>query len=167
MTPTPKWQKQHPHIWRATQLQQLRTHYNTIDFDLCSFGHHCKASTRLLALNWPNLTDTIRQRPNSSKCTCHKHDFDPHYQQQTAGSFHFPQQFSDLIVSTLQILPRQQSTSLLDDTDYAAYLPLDPYYYDHIAPAYDSPPDTYQATQHTADATQLPPHRAQYQTIRP
>ena len=129
MTPTPKWQQQHPHIWRATQLQQQR-----IDFDLCSFGHHCKGGTRLLALKWPALTDTIQQRPNCSKCTCNRHDFDPQHPQLTIGTFYLPRLLTDLIVSTLQIAPRRQSTAITDTVDYAAYLPLDPYHFDHIAP---------------------------------
>ena len=120
-------------------MYKRQTHHNTIDFDLCSFGHHCKASTRLLALNCPTLTDTIRLRPNSSKCTCYRHNFDPHYQKLAAGSFHFPQQFSDLLVNTLLIQPRQQTTSIVADIDYTAYLPLDPYYTDHNPPAHDTP----------------------------
>ena len=132
LTPTPRWQQQQPHIWRTEQLLQLKTEHNTIDFDLCSFGHHCKAPTRLLALNWSNLVNSIRQRRNRSKCNCQTHNFDPQYHQLTTGTFQIPPDFSDLIVSTLCIEPRQSDTLLADCTDYASYLPLDPYYFDHI-----------------------------------
>ena len=128
----PRWQQQQPHIWRTEQLLQLKNEHNTIDFDLCSFGHHCKAPTRMLALNWSNLVSNIRQRLNRSKCNCHTHNFDPQYNHRTTGTFQIPPDLSDLIVSTLRIQPRQSDTLIVDTTDYAAYLPLDPYYFDHI-----------------------------------
>ena len=132
LTPTPRWQQQQPHIWRADQLLQLKDAHNTVDFDLCSFGHHCKASTRLLALNWTNLVDIIRQRPNRSKCTCTSHHFDPLHHDLTTGTFQLPPDLSDLIAATLSIEPRESSDLMVDNTDYTAYLPLDPYYMDHL-----------------------------------
>ena len=128
----PRWQQQQPHIWRVEQLLQLKDAQNTVDFDLCSFGHHCKASTRLLALNWTNLVDTIRQRPNRSKCTCATHNFDPLHHDHTTGTYQIPSDLSDLIAATLSIEPRESNDLMVDNTDYAAYLPLDPYYIDHI-----------------------------------
>ena len=130
----PRWHQQQPHIWRTEQLLQLKTEHNTIDFDLCTFGHHCKAPTRLLALNWTNLVNQIRQRPNHSKCNCQFHNFDPTYHSRTNGTFQIPTTLVDLIASTLHIQPSQSHSMLTEQTDYTAYLPLDPYYPDHLSP---------------------------------
>ena len=132
VTPQPKWHMQQPHIMRAQQLQQLRTAHNTTDFDMCTFGHHCKDSTRILVIHWPELIQTIQQRPHRSKCTCTQHNFDMQHQQQVHGTLYLPPALTDLIVSTLQLTPRSDSIDILDDADYAAYLPLDPYYLDHL-----------------------------------
>ena len=60
------------------------------------------------------------------------HTFDQQLHQQSTGTYQLPSALTELIVQTLQHKPRQQATTIVDSIDYTSYLPLDPYYHDHI-----------------------------------